>query len=371
MPRLAYYVSGHGFGHAVRSMEVIRSLTRRMPGIGVQVVTTAPARFFADIPGVAVRRPAGPMEAGMVERDPLTPDPAATLRVLEAVLAQREASVAAEAAALRAWGAEAVASDVSFLAGEAAAAAGVPKARTLAVSNFTWDWIYEPHLSGDPRAGGFLSAIREAYSRFAALLRMPFPGTCDVFPEIIDVPLVTGRPTLSPAETLRRLGISPDDGRPRVLSAARRLPSGDVLRRAAADAPEMLFLAPAPDPADPSAAEPRPANVMTLPEDAGVTFQDLVPVCDAVVSKLGYGIVAECLAAGVALLHPPRTGFREDELTRAFIPRHIRCADLPRADYESGRWADRLRAMLARPKPTEAIRSDGADVCAELIAARL
>ena len=34
--------------------------------------------------------------------------------------------------------------DIPFLAGDIAAAAGIP---IIAITNFTWDWIYEPYFN--------------------------------------------------------------------------------------------------------------------------------------------------------------------------------------------------------------------------------
>ena len=47
MKRILFYVSGHGFGHATRSAEVIRAFGNDHPEIAVRVVTTAPQRIFA------------------------------------------------------------------------------------------------------------------------------------------------------------------------------------------------------------------------------------------------------------------------------------------------------------------------------------
>ena len=82
----------------------------------------------------------------MAEDDALTINPEQSLRELEALVARREAVVAEEVAAVRSVGPALIVSDVPFLAGDVAEAAGVP---CVAVSNFSWDWIYEPLFAGD------------------------------------------------------------------------------------------------------------------------------------------------------------------------------------------------------------------------------
>ena len=42
MERLAYYITSHGFGHAVRSLEVIRQLLVQEPRLQITVVSDIP-----------------------------------------------------------------------------------------------------------------------------------------------------------------------------------------------------------------------------------------------------------------------------------------------------------------------------------------
>jgi L-arabinokinase len=68
--RFAYYVTGHGFGHATRVVEVCRALLRR--GHEVVVCTSAPAFIFtSELPGVQVRRMERPLDVGGVQLDAL------------------------------------------------------------------------------------------------------------------------------------------------------------------------------------------------------------------------------------------------------------------------------------------------------------
>src|SRR5215831_499421 len=69
---LAVYVSGHGFGHATRTAEVLRTVRERAPELAIAVCTSAPKALFAE----AVRRPlavrAVECDVGLVQRDALT-----------------------------------------------------------------------------------------------------------------------------------------------------------------------------------------------------------------------------------------------------------------------------------------------------------
>jgi hypothetical protein len=88
-------------------------------------------------------------------------------------------------------------------------------------------------------------------------------------------------------------------------------------------------------------------------------------VSDVAVGKMGYGLVAECIASGVALLWPRRTGFREDQIVERDGPQFLRMRELPLDDFHAGRWTEHLRAAASLPAPPEKMRIDGAERIAE------
>jgi L-arabinokinase len=345
MPTLAYYVSGHGFGHARRSAQVLRALRARRGDLDLLVRTAAPASIFAGIEGVRVSAPEPDFDSGVVERDLLSIDGAASMRRLAETLSRRAELVAAEAAFLRESGASFVAADIPFLAADAAEAAGL---RSVAVGNFTWDWIFEPYATAATRP--LIDAIRESYGKMDGLLQLPLAHGVDCFRAVTPVPLVAGQSTADRAETLGRLGLDAADRRPRVLVAVRGGISREVLVDVAKGAADLVFVAV-------QRVDGAPANLKCV--DGGrVDFTDLLAACDAVVSKVGYGILSDCMANGVALLYPPRVGFREDEISVEQSPRFMRMRGLPAADFAAGRWAPHLTALLDQPAPPARAATD-------------
>ena len=45
---IVYYISGHGLGHATRSVGIISKLKEIMPSLKVHIVTKAKASFFEE-----------------------------------------------------------------------------------------------------------------------------------------------------------------------------------------------------------------------------------------------------------------------------------------------------------------------------------
>jgi hypothetical protein len=364
-PRVLFYVSGHGYGHARRCRQVIAALKSVAPEINVTVRTSASPRIFAGILD-ADRVSNCEVDAGAAERSTLEIDPAGTLDRIEAILARRDAIVAAEAATLGDLRPALIVADIPFLAGDVAEAVGVP---CVAMSNFTWDWIAEPFTEALPSRRPLIEAMSRSYAKMEAILRMPLGGVSSAFREVIDVPLVANRAQREPADMLQVLGVDRNDTRPRALFGLRGAIPTQTLASAVRAAPDLLMLCPTNEPGD------VPAGVVPVRLGPGafghLDFSDVLRVCDVVIGKMGYGLVADCIASGVALLWPRRIGFREDEVVEREGPRVMRMRELPDGDFHAGRWGPHLCEAMALPPPPETMRSDGAEVCAAWIARRV
>lgn len=360
--RIAYYVSGHGLGHAGRTVAVIQELLAARDDLDIQVRMNAPAAMFASVLGDRVTLAPGPPEPGMAELDPLTIEPGETVRRVREACAGHALRVEREVEALRAAEVRLIAADVPYLAGYAAERLGIP---CVAISNFTWDWIYEPLLQDLPDGGELLELIRGGYRRMEALLRLPLGGGAESFREVHDLGFLARRAGRSRAGVQARLGLGPEDHRPRLLTALRGGVAPGALSRAAASAPECLFLSTAPR----SGGDP--PNVLPTGEYPELSFDDLLQACDVVLSKPGWGILNDCVSQGKALLWTPRHGFREDAVSTAAAPRYLRIGSLSRREYEQGEWGPALRALLSQPPPPETARCDGAARAATLLSRRL
>ncbi len=136
---IVFYISGHGFGHASRSIEVINALVDR--ATGSRVVVRSRSRLAGDAhraPGVRLE----PVECdtGVVQIDSLHLDERESTRRVRgpswpASTTRRRGDRVAEEPAQ----ASLVVADLPALGIAAAHAAGVP---AIALGNFTWDWIY-------------------------------------------------------------------------------------------------------------------------------------------------------------------------------------------------------------------------------------
>jgi L-arabinokinase len=330
---IVFYVSGHGYGHAVRTAEVMLALLGRAPETRILVRTPAPAWLFPA--GGAIEVSPVQLDVGVVQRHSLTLDPAATLAEMGAIMENAASHLSREADVLQASGAGVVVGDIPPLAFQAAARAGIP---SLAITNFSWDWIYRTYLPEEPRFEPLIRAMAEGYAAATLLLRLPFHGDLSVFPRQRDIPLIARRSKRTRAEQREAMGLG--RGPVALLSfggfGLAPIPVAAIAR----SRPDWIFLVPwIPE-------GPLPANVRAL-EGARIRHEELVAAADVVVTKPGYGIVAECLANGPRILYTSRGDFPEYPILEEALRRHARCRFVSPTDLLAGNIGGALDALLS------------------------
>src|ERR1041385_2421642 len=144
MPAIAYYITGHGFGHARRSVEVVRQLLALRPDLRVYFRTTANRGIFDEIAGPNVNLERVELDPGAIEKNLFTIDQEATIEAVRSALANRDELMVREISFLRQNKIQLILADIPFLAGDIAEAAGIA---IIGITNFTWDWIYEPYFA--------------------------------------------------------------------------------------------------------------------------------------------------------------------------------------------------------------------------------
>jgi len=373
---VVFYISGHGFGHASRQIEIIDALHARVPELPIMVRTSAPRWLFELAPGqgfslagraeAPLRIQFDPLECdtGAIQPDSLHLDEEATVRQAAEFHAGLAAKAAREKEYLRENRAALVIADAPPLACVAAADAGVP---AYVVANFTWDWIYadySEHLGPYP---WLVPALRDAYATAAGAWRLPMWGGFESIGNVVDVPLVARRARHTREETRRRFNLPFDAPVVLVSFGGLGLGAGSVGATPASPLHRDYTILTVGG--NRSASDLGIGHVIDEGElyGAGFRYEDLVAAADVVVTKPGYGILSECIANDAAVLYTSRGRFREyDVLVREF-PRFARAEFIPQESLFAGRWGSYLRHLLSQPEPSERPRTDGADVIAEKI----
>ena len=372
LPSVFFYVSGHGFGHTIRQIEVINALAARDPARPIVIRTTAPRWLFERYAKARYVLIEGDVDTGVVQRDSLTLDEAETIRRAGAFYAELDGRADREAALIRDHGARLVVTDAPPLACAAAARAGVPSA---VCANFTWDWIYEGYAEHLGLAPGLLATIRDAYALATAGWRMPMHGGFETVRSIVDLPFVARQPRVDVTrESIRRALGLPLTKPLALVSFGGYGVAGLPLDRLDCT-PDWGIVDVASRGARPQPRGPVNPDLFAIAESViysnGLRYDDIVRAVDVVITKPGYGIISDCVAAGTAMLYTSRGRFAEYDVLVAEMPRYLRCRYIDGTDFKEGRWLAALNALKAAPPPPENARVDGARVAAELIAARV
>ncbi|MFZ5481180.1 MAG: hypothetical protein ACOZNI_30760 [Myxococcota bacterium] len=316
--RIALVCTAHGFGHLTRQLAIGRELVARRAS---PTVFTAATLVEDPLPRVTWA-----VDVGLAQRDSLREDLDRTRVLLEERCSER--AIDAIAAALAPY--DVVVADTAPTALEAARRAGV---RAVAVGNFDWAWIY-----------GHYPALADWATRFAAW-QAPHEGL-ELWPG----------PGLRGFRHVERVGLVARPGAGERVAGRVLVSFGGFGLDGLADwlpriAGVRWLLAP-----------PMPRIEREDCDWAeGVRFPDLVARAQVVLTKPGYGIFAECAAAGTRIVWLDRGSFPEAPFMEA--------AMLARGDVKVvGRdVSTAIREALARPMPTPVVADGAGRVAARLL----
>lgn len=382
--KILFYPSGHGFGHAVRQLEIIKEIFKYNIESGarheVAVRTAAPrwifekslSLYFGSLyPAHAEKVPGwfnyynASTDVGTVQSDSLVMDIAATFRAARDFYSCFDERVALEKEFILSYGADTVVGDIPPLAFAAAEAAGV---RSIGVTNFSWDFIYEEFAAENEGFVPIIGRIRDAYSKCSTLFRLPFACPLPAFGDIAECEMIARKPYIERTDALRAAGLGPGDldGRTAVMISFGGFDTRGVMHsNLGRYSDEMVFLTTIP----PAPGEVYPPNVKFIDTSfARISFENLFTLFDVIVTKPGYGVVGDILGAGAMCLYTDRGRFREYDYLVEFLEKHcMSAAYISREELLGCGFGNKINGLLARRRTPPAIGLDGAKQCAMAI----
>lgn len=358
---IVYYISSHGFGHAVRSCEIIRNLA---PEIPLTLRTCVPEWFLRhELDGRKFELAPERFDCGVLGPDSSAIDLEATLATLEPLLDRNDTIIEEEARLLKERGARLVVADIVPFAMRAAHQAGVP---SILVANFTWPAIYEyivRHYCDDAvlRARLMAAAARmHADDALGELLLAPdLAVPMQACRRQRQVALVARRGASRRDQLTGRLNLNPI--KPLVLLYFGREGIAEMAWERMDELREDFeFISYQP----PTEAR---GSIHSIPEDL-LHHVDAAASVDVVLAKPGYGICGECIAAGTPLIYPPRPQFYETVAIDRVMERWGGGSKINEDDFKQLNWKGSIEAALERQPNPEAIRTDGGAQCGAILA---
>ncbi|MBN2413371.1 hypothetical protein JXQ31_16950 [candidate division KSB1 bacterium] len=347
---IAYYITGHGYGHAVRSIEVIKELLKQKKDITVFIRTTTPDWLFKGINSPNVFYMNIRLDFGVIQSTSFKADKQQTLLEYAKLLKIKTKLVRQELDFFRTEKIEIAISDITPFAFDAAALAGIPG---IAVGNFSWDWIYADYVKEFPECEYVMDDIRQSYQKASVLYKLPLSDDMTVFNKLEPAPLIARRASLSKQQARRILGLPEKEKI--VLLALRENDLSLVNRDKIQYIRNYLFTL--------SSCRIESPNILYIPEGS-LSFENILKSCDMVLSKPGYSLISECIANKIKILYVLREDFREDKPIEKALKHDMTSVRLPMNHFMSGEWQHYLDKLDNKPGKWTEYPANGADFIA-------
>jgi len=350
---LVYYITGHGYGHTVRSIEVVKSLKKNKKDIFIHIRTTAPEWLFKEIESPDVQYINTQLDFGVIQNNSFKADKQATLQKYSDLLKIKKELINNEVDFFKSKQIDLVISDITPFAFDAAAKAGIPG---IAIGNFSWDWIYTDYIKDYLEYAYVIKDVRQSYQKATILYKLPLSNEMSVFSNIESVPLIARKASLAKHQARLVLGL-PDKAKI-ILLALREDDLSLVNRENIQHIKDYLFVL--------SSCRIDSPNTIYIPEGT-LNFENILVACDMVLSKPGYSLISECLANKIKILYVPREDFLEDQSIEKTFMNDMTSVRLPMDKFISGKWQQFLEKLDNKKENWTEYPANGADIIAEKI----
>jgi L-arabinokinase len=348
--KIAYYITSHGYGHALRSSVICNKFSR-----DVELIfrTKVPEVFFRQ----EVVRPfsyaPAEFDCGCIQTDGVTVDIPRTVAAYSeradknAVILPDEVQWCVDNTI------DGIVSDIVPFAFEVASSAGIP---SIAVTNFTWWDIYEEYCIAFPLFAPYVEKIRRQYGIADMLMELMAPMPMIYFKKRKPV-MPVGRIGKNIRDRLfSEYSLHKNKRLALIYTGNFGMDAVDWKKLEQFTDWEFLGLYPLPG---------APSNYHVVSRQV-FRYQDCIASVDLMISKIGYGVYAECLLNGTPILYLPREGFAEYPVLDRSIVEWGGGLCLSKDDFYGLDWAHALNKISSSNRPSP-LKSDGAEVCAREI----
>jgi len=342
---IAVYISGHGYGHLSQIAPVLNRLGELSPDAHFLLRTELPEALVARRVRVPHSLLSGAVDVGVVQNNAVSEDIPATIDAARAFYADFAARINSEAAGLIPQRPVAILSDIAPVAFPVAKKLGIP---SFAIASLDWHDIYRAYLPADD---ALLSALQQAHEACDLLIQPPLSMPMTSFPErkpitvIVDDAWTVKKKQKTAGKTaLVMFGGAGD-------------PPFDI--QALGSMPDWQFLTLNPLP------EGTPDNIRQASPGQGTAA--LMQACDVVITKPGYGTLAEAWQTKTPLVYIPRKAFPEYPYLDDWLQSSAPAARMDLQDFINGNWLPAMQQAQACPHHYPPIPASGALQAAQII----
>lgn len=345
---LAWFISGHGYGHAARALAVMDQLAKRQERPSFIVVSDVNPGFLDSHPrNYPILHFQESVDVGFVQLNAFEEDIEQTVARLQNFYPVPDSRIDRLARLIEVKEPSAVVCDISPVGIAVAQKLGVP---SIVVENFTWQFLYRALPEMEAKCQAALDWMQQKLDQATERIHVqpscsvkdPFAGpVCRVIREDLPFPL-------------RESGMVRD--KPTILVTTGGFQSGLDLQSFLLKN-EFQFVV-----MDPKEGI-RNGILHLQPEN--VYFPNLVFECDAIIGKCGYSTASEAFQANTAFGFLPRPGFAESEVIESFLIESGLGMEFSR---HTSHWNEQnIRQLLQKSKPGRSRRLGAVQVAERII----
>jgi len=358
LDRLWLAISGHGHGHLVQLIPIVRALRARYPDLVLAVQSSLPASLLQQSFGDELEIHDELADFGMVMSGPMNVLPAESLAAYQRFHENWSEHLEAQLALFHEFKPDLVIGDIPYLPLAAAKRYAIP---SMAVCSLNWADILEHYCGELEGADEIVEVIRSHYAAADVFLQ-PEPS----------MPMAT----LENTEAIGPLVVVGQSRRGELqqalcLHAAQRLVlltlggiSGQLDLGQWPVFDDTVFLVPETWLNDVSS--PLDVDRYRSIESTELSYADLFASCDAMITKAGYGAFVGAGCCGLPILYAERGDWPEEPWLVSWLQRVGRAESIDWQTLSQGEFQAALDALLQQsPKP--AAEANGAAMALEHI----
>lgn len=228
----------------------------------------------------------------------------------------------------------------------------------VAVTNFTWDIIYRAYAG---RYTGFTSIIEEMtrfYGKATLALALPYPCDMNMFPRRESIPWISRVSALARTQARKLFGLP--QSATIVLMSFGGLGVDRISWPRLGQMTEFHFVTT-------GGTDGHPRGNIQILDAAQRQYEDLLRAVDVIVTKPGYGIVADALAHQLPVLYTDRGEFPEYPFLVQALNDLAVAHFIPQEELLAGNLRPYLAELLEKNSDWPAVPLNGAEIAAEKI----
>ena len=291
--KIAYFVSSHGFGHISRSFEIIKEFLQNNCTIHLY---TERLEFLESYKHPNLYSTNLRTDVGIIQNNSIDMDLGKTKEALIGFDMEREGLVKIMEDSLLSFSPDLILSDSSSLPFVVANKMKIP---AYFIGNFTWDFIYNHYSNEDIYFKEYAKKLSIEYNLSTSGYVLPFQCPIDSIPKTEEIGLVGRVPKRSRKDVRESLGFH-DDFKYLLFSFGAYGLDPSMFQFENLNPSYKIVIS--------GLVGFESSNVLHIHD---IFYPDLLHGCDAVLTKPGYGILAESYFSNTPIIYTDRGDFIE------------------------------------------------------------